>query len=215
MRTPLLPRRHHAAILAACTGLGTFCQVLPAQESKTEVVHYAIFDIDRNPDLIASHAGKGLPSFRFVSEPKRTGSASLELNVDMPDRKAFGRWLFPIPHVRFRDISFWIQADRLKGAKLELTPTLLGSDQQLFQFRPVVIGGGNGWQRVLLRIPEDVAALQNDPKFAAITDVPDASLDARAYLIFNCGIRIAKESPMDSWSGPLYLDRLEFLQHKP
>lgn len=179
------------------------------------VVYHGIFDIERNPDLIASHAGKGLPSFRFVTEPKRTGTASLELDIDLPDRKAFGRWLFPIPHVRFRDISFWIQADRLNGAKLELTPTLLGSDQQVFQFKPVIVGGESGWQRVLLRIPEDVATLQNDQKFGKISDVPEASLDARAYLIFNFGIRIAKDSPADSWSGPLYLDQLELLQRKP
>jgi len=179
------------------------------------VVYHGIFDIERNPDLIASHAGKGLPSFRFVEEPKRTGSASMELDINLPDRKARGRWLFPIPHVRFRDISFWIQTDRLSGAKLELTPTLLGSDQQVFQFKPVIVGGGSGWRRVLLRIPEDVAALQNDPKFGTIRDVPDASLDARAYLIFNFGIRLAKESPAASWNGPLYLDQLEFLQRKP
>jgi len=179
------------------------------------VVYYGIFDTERNPDLIASHAGQGLPSFRFVAEPKRAGSASLQLDIDLPDRKAFGRWLFPIPHVRFRDISFWIQTDRLNGAKLELTPTLLGSDQQVFIFKPVIVGGDGGWQRVLLRIPEDVASLRNDPKFAAIGDVPDASLDARAYLIFNFGIRLAKESPADSCSGPLYLNQLEFLQRKP
>jgi len=179
------------------------------------VVYYGIFDTERNPDLIASHAGKGLPSFRFVAEPKRTGTASMELDIDLPDRKAFGRWLFPIPHVRFRDISFWIQTDRLNGAKLELTPTLLGSDQQVFQFKPVIVGGDGGWQRVLLRIPEDVASLRNDQKFAAIGDVPDASLDARAYLMFNFGIRLAKESPLASWSGPLYLNQLEFLQRKP
>lgn len=183
--------------------------------SAAHVVYYGIFDTERNPDLIASHAGKGLPSFRFVAEPKRAGSASLELDIDLPDRKAFGRWLFPIPHVRFRDISFWIQGDRLNGAKLELTPTLLGSDQQVFQFKPVIVGGDGGWQRVLLRIPEDVASLRNDQKFAAIGDVPDASLDARAYLMFNFGIRLAKESPADSWSGPLYLSQMEFLQRKP
>jgi len=208
----------HAATLAVCLLLGLHGRILPAEETagtKPDVVYYAIFDLDRNPDLIASHAGKGLPSFRFVAEPKRTGSASLELDVDLRDRKASGRWMFPIPHVRFRDISFWIQTDRLGGAKLELTPILMGSDRQLLYFAPVVLGGEGGWQHVCLRIPEDVALLQNDPKFTAIGDVPEASFDARAYLILNCGIRLAKESPVDSWSGPLYLDQLEFLQRKP
>jgi len=191
--------------------------VLRSEElsSSGRVVYYGIFDIERNPDLIASHAGKGLPSFRFVAEPKRTGSASLELDIDLPDRKASGRWLFPIPRVRFRDISFWIQTDRLNGAKLELTPTLLGSDQQVFQFKPVIVGGDGGWQRVLLRIPEDVASLRNDQKFGSIGDVPNASLDARAYLMFNFGIRLAKDSPTGSWSGSLYLDQLELLQRNP
>lgn len=211
---PSSPMKSHLLVL-----LGTLFFSLPllSEElpSAGPVVYYGIFDTERNPDLIASHAGNGLPSFRFVAEPKRTGTASMELDIDLPDRKAFGRWLFPIPHVRFRDISFWIQTDRLNGAKLELTPTLLGSDQQVFIFKPVIVGGDGGWQRVLLRIPEDVASLRNDPKFAAIGDVPDASLDARAYLIFNFGIRLAKESPAASWSGPLYLNQLEFLQRKP
>lgn len=183
--------------------------------SNGRVVYHGIFDIDRNPDLIASHAGKGLSSFRFVEEPKRTGSASMELNVDLPDRKEFGRWLFPIPHVRFRDISFWIQTDRLDEAKLELTPSLLGSDQQAFQFKPVMLEGGSGWQHVLLRIPEDVASLRNDREFGTIQEATEASLDTRAYLMFNFGIRLAKESPVNSWKGPLYLDQLEFLQRNP
>jgi len=113
---------------------------------------------------------------------------------------------------RFHEISFWLHTGRLGNTKLEITPTLLGSDRQVMQFRPVVLAGGEGWRRILLRIPEDVAKLQNDPKFAAINDVPATSFDERTYLLFSFGIRIARENPVTTWSGPIYLDQLEFLQ---
>lgn len=217
MKTSFRRQAFGACLRLLCVPVCFSVSPLPAEDRDTPeetVAYYAVFDTDRNPDLIASHAGTGLPSFRFVSEPKRTGDASMEWEMHLPDRKTSGRWLFPLPHVRFRDISFWIETGRLGGAKLELTPSLVGSDRQSLRFRPVVIGGG-GWQHVFLRIPEDVDSLQNDPQFAAIGDVPPASFDARAYILFQCGIRLAKESPADSWSGPLYLDPLEFLRREP
>ncbi|MFA6174112.1 MAG: hypothetical protein WC701_10585 [Kiritimatiellales bacterium] len=181
-----------------------------SKAAEKELAYYGLFDIERKPELICSHAGAGLPDLRFVAEPKRTGSASLALDINLPDRKASGRFLFPVPHVRFQEISFWLNTDQLGRAKLEITPQLmldnlqlwqLGDNLEFYKFRPVIISGGNGWQQVRLKIPEDIINLKNDTK----------QPDERAFLMFEFKINLAKESADGAWKGSVFLDQLEFL----
>lgn len=187
-----------------------------------KLAYYGIFDIERNPDLICSHAGAGLPGIRFVGEPKRTGSASIALDMDLPDRKATGRFLFPIPHVRFQEISFWLHTGQMGGAKLEITPQLmldnleamqLGQGLDFFHFRPITVSGGDDWQQVRLRIPEDVI---NPPREAKPAGNGKAiPLSERSFLMFEFKITLAGDSPAGAWKGTVFLDQLEFLHPNP
>lgn len=196
----------------------------PGATGGKNLAYYGIFDIDRKPELICSHAGAGLPDIRFVPGPKLTGSASMALDIDLPDRAASGRFLFPIPHVRFQEISFWLQTGQLGEARFEISPQLLvdnlqalqfGDDLMIYHFRPVLIAGGNGWQQVRLRIPEDVINYNKEAKPAVDGNKPTVPWSERGFLMFEFGIKIATESKPAAWKGSLFLDRLEFLHPNP
>jgi len=216
----MIPRFFTIFILLAISS--SFLKAEEPGATGRKLAYYGIFDIERNPDLICSHAGEGLHGIRFVAEPKRTGSASMALDMDLPDRKATGRFLFPIPHVRFQEISFWLHTGQFGGAKLEITPQLmldnleamqLGQGLEFFNFRPVIIPGGDDWQQVRLRIPEDVINSPREAKPAG--NGKTIPLSERSFLMFEFKITLAGESPVGAWKGTVFLDQLEFLHPNP
>jgi|GEM_PF-2640351 len=177
---------------------------------ETRVVCYGIFDPERDPDLVSSHAGAGLRDIKFVAEPKKSGPGSMELDVSLAAKNTSGRWIYPIPNAPFRGISFWISAPDLGGATLELLPSLLGGDRQTYHFKPVAVSASAGWQKVSLRVPEDVTKLANDPGFADPKQLTPEAMQRRKHLLFSFAIRLAPASKAASWQGRVFLSELEF-----
>ncbi|AKJ64200.1 hypothetical protein [Kiritimatiella glycovorans] len=197
-----------AALLAAGPVVGLASRH-PGDETP-RLIYYGVFDLDRDVEHITSHAGTGMAEVRLAPDPKRTGTASLQLDLRLDAENALGRWIYPIPQFRFDRVSFWLETGAVEPAGLVITANVLGGDRQIYHLAARTVQTRPGWQKIEFSLPEDVTGIANDPLFSTVDQLNRARLHKRKQRLLAVDFQIAPASSVRTAHGPIYLDQLEF-----